>query len=213
MTSEPRTGNKERHAGAEAVKRSLLASRRSALGALLLAAALLANGGPARASSADLVASYHLDEGQGQIALDASPNGNTAVLGSSVNPDPNDPTWTAPGRFGAAALQFSGNQWAQVESSPSLETPGLTVEAWVRASGTPGRNRYLLAKGADGLHFASYAFYAREEGLAFYVSDDADFAVSPPVDAARIWDGQWHHVAGTFDGAWVRLFVDGVEVG
>jgi Concanavalin A-like lectin/glucanases superfamily len=28
-----------------------------------------------------------------------------------------------------------------------------------------------------------------------------------------VWDGAWHHVAGTFDGRAVRLYLDGAEVG
>ena len=28
-----------------------------------------------------------------------------------------------------------------------------------------------------------------------------------------MWDGKWHHVAGTFDGTSVRLYVDGTQVG
>ena len=27
-----------------------------------------------------------------------------------------------------------------------------------------------------------------------------------------VWDGNWHFVAGTYDGAYVRFYVDGVEV-
>jgi PKD repeat protein len=37
--------------------------------------------------------------------------------------------------------------------------------------------------------------------------------VSPVADPASIWNGQWHAVAGTYDGSTVRLYVDGVEVG
>ena len=28
-----------------------------------------------------------------------------------------------------------------------------------------------------------------------------------------MWDGAWHHVAATFDGNYLRLYVDGVEIG
>ncbi len=28
-----------------------------------------------------------------------------------------------------------------------------------------------------------------------------------------MWDGRWHHAAGTFDGTTVRMFVDGRQIG
>lgn len=39
------------------------------------------------------------------------------------------------------------------------------------------------------------------------------YVLSPYYVASGIWDGQWHHVAGTYDGSFVRLYVDSVEVG
>lgn len=45
-------------------------------------------GGEAR-----LVAYWRMDEGTGQMAVDAGPNGFDAILGVSSNPDPEDPTW------------------------------------------------------------------------------------------------------------------------
>ena len=74
------------------------------------------------------------------------------------------------------------------------------------------RCRYLVAKGIDP-EAASYALYTGHSGgLFFFVYDGKQFVLSP--DAGRgIWDGHWHHVAGTFDGASVRLYVDGTQVG
>jgi hypothetical protein len=37
--------------------------------------------------------------------------------------------------------------------------------------------------------------------------------VSSPDAGPSIWDGSWHHVVGTYDGATLRLYVDGNEIG
>jgi hypothetical protein len=46
----------------------------------------------------------------------------------------------------------------------------------------------------------------------FYVTTASGVVFSPGAGFG-IWDDQWHHVAGTYDGAFVRLYVDGAEVG
>jgi hypothetical protein len=37
--------------------------------------------------------------------------------------------------------------------------------------------------------------------------------LSPAISAHGIWDGRWHYGVGTYDGARVRLYVDGAQVG
>lgn len=100
----------------------------------------------------------------------------------------------------------------RVPNSAGLESPTVTVEAWVSAT-APGTSAYVLAKGASGPTAASYALYTGATGgLPFYVSDGAGYVESPAAGAG-VWDGEWHHVVGTHDGATVRLYVDGVEIG
>jgi hypothetical protein len=48
--------------------------------------------------------------------------------------------------------------------------------------------------------------------LRFYISDGDSYSESPDAGVG-IWDGNWHLVAGTYDGQTVRLFVDGTEIG
>ena len=45
-------------------------------------------------------------------------------------------------------------------------------------------------------------------GIAFYVYDGKKWYRSPR-PAPKVWDGKWHHIAGTYDGKKVHLFVDG----
>jgi hypothetical protein len=120
-----------------------------------------------------------------------------------------------PGKVGRA-FQFDGAGFVRIPVAPSLDPAAITVQAWVRSPGegttSLGVYRYLVAKGIDP-DAASYALYTGHSGaLFFFVYDGTHYVLSP--DAGRgIWDGNWHHVAGTFDGTTVHLYVDGKQVG
>jgi len=109
----------------------------------------------------------------------------------------------------------TGSDYVRVSNDPSLEPETVTVDAWVRAPVSPGSARYIVAKGAQGCTAASYALYTSGGGLRFYVYSGigSGFVLSPYYASSGIWDGQWHHVAGTYDGTAVRLYVDGAQVG
>jgi hypothetical protein len=118
-----------------------------------------------------------------------------------------------PGKVGRA-FQFDGEGYVHVPDAPSLNSAAISVEAWVKGRVGQGPFRYLMAKGINECEAASYALCTgrRTTGLVFYVYDGQDAAISPDAGTG-IWDGNWHHVAGTFDGATVRLYVDGRQVG
>ena len=141
----------------------------------------------------------------GTIALDIQ-DGNDGRMVGGVS--------TVPGMVGDAfTFTGTGADYVRVPNDTSLEPASVTVDAWVRA-GSPGRYRYIVAKGVDNCKAASYALYTgSDEGLYFYVFDGSSTFKRSPNAGAEIWDNQWHHVAGTYDGSAVRLFVDGVEVG
>jgi Concanavalin A-like lectin/glucanases superfamily len=147
------------------------------------------------------------------MARDWSGNGNHGTLGSTTGVDENDPTWIR-GIFGFGhALNFGGDDFVAIDDAPELEPSRITVETWFRGSDTPGQYRYLVAKGGDGCEAGSYGLYSsKNAGLAFYVYDGANWTRSPEADPAQVWDGSWHHAAGTFDGRTVRLFVDGRQI-
>jgi hypothetical protein len=100
-----------------------------------------------------------------------------------------------------------------VADSPLLESAHVTAEAWVKRSGTPGQFAYVLAKGAQSCLAASYAIYSGVDGgITFYTFDGSSYSLASGAGTA-VWDGAWHHVAGTFDGSVMRFYLDGAEVG
>jgi len=154
----------------------------------------------------DLVSWWPLDEEIGDTSED--------IIGD------NDGTWNGdPTNIAGIvndALSFDGNgDFVRVSNDPSLEPANtVTVDAWVRHNGSPGTFDYIVGKGAQGGSFASYALYTGGSGeLFFYVHTNTGTTLSPVATVAQVWDGAWHHVAGTYDGSFVRLYVDGAEIG
>lgn len=180
---------------------------RLGLFALLIAAVVALVPVPASAAT-NLGALWHLDESSGTTALDSSGNANHGTLDG-------DPARVA-GRF-QHSLRFDGvDDNVLIARSDSLEPQAVTIEGWVRADAGPGPFRYIISQGGYLCEVASYGLYtASGGGVGFYVSNGSDdqLAVSPQAPPEAVWDGAWHHVAGTYDGSALRLFVDGSEVG
>ena len=183
----------------------------AALTILLLApASAFASG--SRWGDSPLAGWWPMNERSGQKIYDWSGNGNHGRLGSTAGPDDNDPTWIR-GVFFGSALRFDGDDFVAIPDAPELRPERLTVSTWFRGTSTPGRWKYLVAKGADGCEASSYALYSSQnQGLGFYIYDGSTWKRSPEADPS-VWDGRWHHAAGTYDGSTLRLFIDGVEVG
>jgi hypothetical protein len=180
-----------------------------ACGLLVLAGGLLAAPATSSAGVLDSVSGWWpMYEGSGQVVHDLSGKGNNGQLGSTAGVDDNDPTWIKGILFGSA-LRFDGNDFVRIPDSPSLEPQKLTVSTWVRGAAPPGKYNYIISKGADYCETASWGLYTTlTNTVAFYVND-GQIRWSGAIDAAQVFNGKWHHVAGTWDGATAKLFVDG----
>ena len=187
-------------------------ARRSGTGALAVAAALLWAGPAGAAEVPDLLGQWRFDEVAGQVAVDDGPQALDGRLGAADTADASDPTRIAGASGGA--LRFDGNSVVRLPDSAALAVQAMTAEAVVRADGSPGAWRYLVSRGGRGCVAGSYGLYTGAEGgIAFYVFDGLNYVVSATARPADVWNGSWHHVAGTFDGRALRLFLDGRPVG
>ena len=155
------------------------------------------------ASHSNIIGRWGLNENTNSIAKDTSGHNLSGIISGSG---------LISGKFGNA-LNFNQNSYVQVPNNSLLEPQTITIETWVRRSGSPGTFNYIASKGASGCNTASYALYTGASGgLQFYISNGNTFELSPDAGTG-VWDGNWHHATGTYDGANVRLYVDGLEVG
>ncbi len=142
-----------------------------------------------------LLAAYTFSEGTGTAATDASGNANHGTL-------TNGPLWTA-GKYDNA-LNFDGqNDYVQVPDSPSLNpTNQLSLTAWLFDPQPTGG--MVISKGIHGDQY-----YIRTVGSNIRFSINGVDQIERPFTATL----GWHHVAGTYDGAALRIYYDGVQLG
>ncbi len=142
-----------------------------------------------------LVAHYSFDEGSGPIARDASGRGNDGRIHGA--------RFVKRGR--GFSLQFDGvDDFVDCGAAPSLDLRGAaSLEAWVY----PER-RVQEEVGILGKHFDSFL-------LSFYTDGQCWWYISSGGNNAKslLTPGSWHHVAGTFDGAKLKLYIDGQLAG
>lgn len=167
---------------------------------------------PAALASEPLRGQWHFDESCGGAGCQNADSSGNALTGTQSG----SPT-VVPGVLGNA-LHFSTEaDFVNMGNQPLLQPPTVTLLAWVRATSTPATVKDIASQGAGGsCAHASYALYTggstNSPGLRFYIWNGAQTFVTPPASNA-MWDGAWHLVAGTYDGAAVHLYVDAQEVG
>jgi hypothetical protein len=175
----------------------------SAFGWLVLALVLLSLPASAEAEVvAGPVAAYSFDGGSGDLVSDDSGAGNVGVISGAA--------WDPAGKFGKA-LSFDGSgDFVSILDSASLHlSSGMTLEAWVKPTALGSTWRTVIFK--ERLGGMTYALYANDD-FSRPLGQIYDTAERGAGGTAPLTPNVWTHLATTYDGSSLKLFLNGVQV-
>jgi fibronectin type 3 domain-containing protein len=152
--------------------------------------------------SLGLVGAWAFDEGTGTTTADQSGKQNTGTVSNTV--------WVTDGKFNDA-LSFNGSSsWVSVADSSSLDlTSAMTLEAWVKPTTTSGWRTAVVKERSGGLVYGMYA--STNTGVP-EAEVDIGGTTRSIVGPSALPTGSWSHLAATYDGTTLRLYVNGAQV-
>lgn len=150
-----------------------------------------------------LSAQWKLNESEGYIAPDSSGNNNPAAL-------MNNPAWIA-----GEGISFQANQYLSIADSVDLDAAApMALSLWFKMQ-SPVRFAKLLIKPyqSRSTPWELYALDLGSDGMTprFLLSDGipgGQYVVAYNHEFKVIPD-RWYHIAGTYDGSQMHLYVDG----
>lgn len=135
----------------------------------------------------------------------------TDVAGNYPGRVRGNPTWTA-GKLGRALQLNDTGDYVDCGADPAFDITGaITVAAWVNTTDAGDNQQHPYVTKGDHAYALKHRYVAGDSGssIEFFIYDSATWqsarsAVDPNFNNA------WHHVAGTYDGSKLRLYIDGV---
>ena len=140
----------------------------------------------------------------GTTAADSSGSGNAGTISG--------PTWTTAGKFGNA-LTFDGvNDMVTVADANSLDlTTGMTLEAWVRPTALGNAWRTVADEGAAGQPGLRPLRQRQRRGTRCPAGEIFSGGYRMARRRRALTADTWTHIATTYDGSALDLFVNGVQ--
>ncbi len=167
---------------------------------------------------------WKFDGGYGDTAYNTGNGGsalNGNLAGATSCPQSGDsacPSWTNSGKFGKALdfdISATTDDYVEIASESSFDfTTQMTLSAWINKStvSLPAFGAVVSKYGANG-NLSYYTYVNNSEGICFRGDDDGFAPMDVEICTANSYinNNEWVHIVLTYDGSYVRLYINGRE--
>ena len=157
----------------------------------------------------ELIAGYPFEEESGQTVLDLSGNENNGTLQGNASRN-------LAGIIGEA-VEFNGSNSYINLGSLDITSPTLSIALWFKANDFGTHDARLISKATGTAESAHYWMISTirsgsQHKLRFRLKT-SNGGTSTLIGSTTLIPGVWTHVTAVYDGATMKLFQDGVQVG
>jgi hypothetical protein len=151
------------------------------------------------------VGEWKLDEGTGSLAGDTGSGGNNGTLEGTYS-------WAA--GYENSAVEFFDGRVLVPDAAVLRPQYEVTTCAWIKYSNPQSENNRVVVKGAD--NWETYVLWVSgSSSLAFSINEHTAGPNEPntfQISENALYMNEWAHIAGTYDGTYMKLFVNGEVV-
>ena len=149
------------------------------------------------------ILAFDFDEGSGTVAA------NSGTLGPGSDATVSGATFSADSAAASGfSLSFDGDiDFVEVDDTFDYGDK-VTLEMWIKPERVTGQQALYDDYGNPGVFMALF-----DEELEWGISTTTHPGLGVAIFDGVVCEGLWQHVAGTYDGAMLRAYVSGVEVG
>lgn len=141
------------------------------------------------------------------LILDKSGNNNHATVVPSTTP-----VWVENGVIGKGAYSFDGsNDYVRVENNIITSPTELTIAAWFNKQGEGSNYECVIHRGTDN-SIGNTEFWlgvSANDFLTATIGARAGVGWAAGETAVKVVLNRWYHLAATWDGTTVRVYIDG----
>ena len=156
---------------------------------------------------------WHLGSGSTLTATDSTSHGNAGSLQGATLPS------ATTGQIAGGASFDGSTSFIDIPGSSSLEpTSAITISGWTKFTTANANAKVFSVPYRSDSSWSSPYIAAvldassgttGEPNLAFAVGGNLEISNN----GAVVNDGQWHYLVGTYDGSYMRVYVDGAPSG